>query len=342
MAAGGLRSIPSLVLRQGGGTRPVSAPKRATAVLLFGGRVVTTGPLTYGFFTMRKFLPALLLAGAAAAVPQAVMAGDAVPNLSGSWGRLSVDFEQPVSGIGPITNLNRKPDGSSNGARRVGNYNDPNLTPVAAAEIRRLGEYSRKGETFPNPQNQCRPQGAPYVLWQLGMELLQQTDQVTLLYLVDAQVRHVRLNQQHPAHVVPSWSGDSIGHYEGDTLVVDTVGVKYGPFSMMDQYGTPYSPALHVIERYRLIDGTVAKNAAEKAERENGGVMGRFVDLKDVSKGLQVEVTVEDPAMFHKPWTGIVTYRPGLPWLEYICAESPYDYVTGQNPQLPTAERPDF
>jgi hypothetical protein len=155
-------------------------------------------------------------------------------------------------------------------------------------------------------------------------------------------VPHVRMNQQHPAHVVPSWSWDSIGHYEGDTLVVDTVGVKYGPFSMMDQYGTPYSPALHVIERYRLIDGMVAKVAAERAMRENGGVMGSFVDLNDTSRGLQVEVTVEDPAMFHKPWTGIVTYRPGLPWLEYICAESPYDYVTGKNPQLPAAAKADF
>jgi len=182
----------------------------------------------------------------------------------------------------------------------------------------------------------------PYVLWQLGVQLLQNKDEVTLLYVVDHQVRHVRMNQQHPAHVVPSWSGDSIGHYEGDTLVVDTVGVKYGPFSMMDQYGTPYSPALHVIERYRLIDGMVAKVAAERAMRENGGVMGSFVDLNDTSRGLQVEVTVEDPAMFHKPWTGIVTYRPGLPWLEYICAESPYDYVTGKNPQLPAAAKADF
>jgi hypothetical protein len=287
----------------------------------------------------------LLTAAAAAVLISPVFASqaaDAIPDLSGQWGRLSVDFEQPASGPGPVTNLNRKPDGTSNGARRVGNYNDANLTPAAAAELKRLGAISLTGETFPNPQNQCRPQGVPYVLWQLGMQLLQQKDQVTLLYLVDHQVRHVRLNGSHPDHVAPTWSGDSIGHYEGDMLVVDTVGVKYGPFSMLDQYGTPYSPALHVIERYRRIDGMAAKVAAERAEHENGGVMGRFVDLKDTSKGLQVEVTVEDPASFKKPWTGIVTYRPGLPWLEYICAESPYDYVTGKNPQLPIADRSDF
>jgi hypothetical protein len=158
------------------------------------------------------------------ALMNANAAGEGVPDLAGSWGRLSVDFEQPASDLGPVTNLNRKPDGSSNGARRVGNYNDPNLMPAAAAEIKRMGAISLTGETFPNPQNQCRPQGVPYVLWQLGMQLLQDKDEVTLLYLVDQQVQHVRMNQSHPAHVVPSWSGDSVGHYEGDTLVVDTVG----------------------------------------------------------------------------------------------------------------------
>src|SRR5438105_11111383 len=96
----------------------------------------------------------LMIAVAAAAVVSQVFASQAagaIPDLSGQWGRLSVDFEQPPSGFGPVTNLNRKPDGSSNGARRVGNYNDPNLTPPAAAELKRLGEISLTGETFPNP-----------------------------------------------------------------------------------------------------------------------------------------------------------------------------------------------
>ena len=291
---------------------------------------------------LRCFAVLLLTGGTAFAAVPPSQDEQSVPDLSGSWGRLSVDFEQPESGIGPIVNINRRPDGTGNTARRVGNYNDPNLTPAAAAEIRRMSAYSLAGETFPNPQNQCRPQGVPYVLWQLGMQLLQGRDEITLLYLVDHQVRHVRMNQPHPDHVAPTWSGDSVGHYEGDSLVVDTVGVKSGPFSMMDQYGTPYSSAMHVVERYRLIDGMAAKIAAERAERENGGVMGSFVDLKNTGKGLQIEVTVEDPASFRKPWTGIVTYRPGLPWLEYICAESPYDYATGKNPQLPVSDRPDF
>ena len=60
-----------------------------------------------------------------------------------------------------------------------------------------------------------------------------------------------------------------MGHYEGDTLVIDTVGIKIGPFSALDQYGTPYTDALHVIERYRLIDYDAAKEAQERGGKEN-------------------------------------------------------------------------
>ena len=60
------------------------------------------------------------------------------------------------------------------------------------------------------------------------MQMLQQPDQITILYSNDHEVRQVRMNQPHPVGVRPSWYGDSIGHYEGDTLVIDTVGVKVG------------------------------------------------------------------------------------------------------------------
>jgi hypothetical protein len=66
------------------------------------------------------------------------------------------------------------------------------------------------------------------------------------------------MNQAHPAHVTPAWYDDSVGHYEGDTLVIDTVGIV-GPFgatdlhAAVDQFGTPHGPAMHVIERYRFL-----------------------------------------------------------------------------------------
>jgi len=102
------------------------------------------------------------------------------------------------------------------------------------------------------------------------MQMLQQPDRITILCWYENEVRHVRMNQSHPAHVTPSWYGDSIGHYEGDTLVIDTVGIKTDrPFAMADQFGTPYTEALPVVERYRLIDYEAAKEARERAGREN-------------------------------------------------------------------------
>jgi hypothetical protein len=70
------------------------------------------------------------------------------------------------------------------------------------------------------------------------MQMLQQPDKITFLYPNDHQVRRVRMNQPHPVQVTPSWYGDSVGYYEGDTLVIDTVGVKLGPFAMVDFYGS--------------------------------------------------------------------------------------------------------
>ena len=80
----------------------------------------------------------------------------------------------------------------------------------------------------------------------------------------------VRMNQPHPAQVKPSWYGDSVGHYEGDTLVIDTVGTRTDrPFAMIDLYGTPYTESLHVVERYRLLDYEVAKDGLERDAKEN-------------------------------------------------------------------------
>src|SRR6266849_6131659 len=82
----------------------------------------------------------------------------------------------------------------------------------------------------------------------------------------DHQVRHVRMNVPHSDHPTPAWQGESVGHYEGDTLVIDTIGQKVGPLSMVDRFGTPFSAALHVSERYRLIDGATARDLQQKHE----------------------------------------------------------------------------
>jgi hypothetical protein len=86
-------------------------------------------------------------------------------------------------------------------------------------------------------------------------------DEVALIYLSDQQVRRVRMNVPHSDHLTPTWKGESVGHYEGDTLVIDTIGQKVGPLAVVDRFGTPFSAALHVIERYRLIDGATARDS---------------------------------------------------------------------------------
>lgn len=265
-----------------------------------------------------------------------------VPDLSGLWGRQSLDWEAPATGIGPVVNTKLRPNGIRDSDMRVGDYNNPNLKPFTAAKVKQQGEISLKGETFPNPANQCQPQATPFLLTQLEIELLQQQDEVTILYMIDHHVRHVYLNRGHPSRVIPSWSGDSVGHYEGDTLVIDTVGVKVGPFSMVDQYGTPFTGALHVVERYRLIDGKAARDTEQRNEKQSGSAMGRFADFDYKGAGLQIQFTVEDTGAFNNPWSATATYLRGREWLEFICAESPFDYLTGKNPRVPTANKPDF
>ena len=210
----------------------------------------------------------LAIAAATPALAQSVGPG-AIPDFAGIWWHPSLPgFEPPASGPGPVTNRSRR-NGVSDYYQLVGDYTNPILKPWAAEVVKKFGDLSLAGETYANPANECWPEPVPFIYKNFGMQLLQQPHQITILYEQDHEVRHVRMNQPHPASVTPSWYGDSVGHYEGDTLVIDTVGTKVGPFAMVDMYGTPHSPALHVVERYRLIDYEAAKDAIERNDKEN-------------------------------------------------------------------------
>jgi hypothetical protein len=209
----------------------------------------------------------------------------AIPDFSGIWAHPSFPgFEPPSSGPGPVTNTARRPqvaaaDGRvlpavndvlvSNPALLVGDYTNPILKPEAAEVVKKHGEMEISGAGSPSPTIQCWPEPVPYIFNGVAMQMLQQKDKIVFLYPNDHQVRTVRMNQAHPAQVTPSWYGDSVGHYEGDTLVIDTVGVRIGPFAMVDFYGTPYTEGLHVVERYRLIDYEAAKEGLERDAKEN-------------------------------------------------------------------------
>jgi hypothetical protein len=289
---------------------------------------------------------AILLVVLMTATARGQDARPAIPDFSGIWAHMTwPDFEPPATGPGPIANRSRR-NGIPDIFELVGDYTSPILKPHAADIVKHHGEVSRTGVYYPTPSNQCWPGGVPFVLFNIGMQMLQEPNKVTFLYSNDHEVRHVRLNEPHPADVTPSWYGDSVGHYEGDTLVIDTVGVKIGPFAMADMYGTPHSPALHIVERYRLLDYEAAKEAEERGQkglsrfgRDPG--LARNPDYK--GKGLQLEFTVDDEGVLTQPWSASISYRRPLgDWPEMVCAENTGHFKGEKAPAVPTADKSDF
>jgi len=306
----------------------------------------------------RNFLLTVALAAAAAAAvtpalgqtaepavgpgQSAAPAAGSIPDFSGIWWHPSLPgFEPLASGPTSLKNLSRK-NGVSNYDQLVGDYSNPILQPWASEEVKKRGELSKTGIEYGNPANKCWPEPLPFIYKNFGLELLQQPDKVTLLYDQDHEFRTIRLNEQHPAQPKPSWYGDSVGHYEGDTLVVDTVGQKHGPFAMIDLFGTPYTDALHVVERYRLIDYEDAKEAIERDTKENFHP-GVFMDRKSHGKYLQIFFTVEDNNVFTTPWSATITFGHGSnDWPETVCAENIHEYYDNKDSEVPTADKPDF
>ena len=306
----------------------------------------------------------LFAAVLAAASPAPAQTPSAAPVFAGVWTHPVFPwFEPPASGPGPITNLSRWPEsaqqpnpaqgsaalppttvGVSDYDQLVGDYKSPILQPWAAAAVKKFGEMSLAGITYPNPSNQCWPAPVPFIFKLFNVQFLQQADKVTILYAnPDHEIRRVRMNQRHPARVKPSWYGDSVGRYEGDTLVIDTVGVKTDrPFAMVDLFGTPFTGRLHIVERYRLRDYDEVKDALQRSAKENWQFNGD-VWSKHRGKFLQLHVTIEDEGVFTTPWTATLTYVPSAdPFPESVCAENPYEYYNNKEADVPKAKKADF
>jgi hypothetical protein len=280
-----------------------------------------------------------------------------IPDFSGIWSHpYWPGFEPPASGPGPVTNRLRLRGGPQRGVgdprQLVGDYTNPILKPQAAEVVKKHGEMELNGVGSPSPTNQCWPGPVPYIFSAVAMRMLQQPDKIVIIHGVE--VRHVRMNEPHAAPATPSLHGDSVGRYEGDTLVVDTVGVRTDrPFAMIDMFGTPYTSALHVVERYRLLDYEAAKEGLERAAKENFRLPPDTIPLVADSdpnyrgKHLQLKFTVEDEGVFTTPWSATITYgRPpmrdgrGPGGTEYVCAENTRS--PGRKPAVPTADKPDF
>ena len=268
-----------------------------------------------------------------------------MPDFSGMWVHpFFPGTEVPALGPGPVLNRSRRPNGAINNNQFVGDYESPILKPDAAQVVKKQGEISLLGVTYPTPSNRCWPSGVPYIFFQVGIQILQQPDRIIFLYLRDHEVRRVRMNQPHPMQT-PSWYGNSVGRYEGDTLVIDTVGVKADrPFAMVDMYGAPYSPALHVVERYRLINSDDAKAALARSDKENIRVSDVAPDPNYRGRQLQLTFTVEDEGVFTMPWSSLTTYARSLyEWQENVCAENVFEFYGGGNEAtVPTTNAPDF
>jgi len=278
-------------------------------------------------------------------VDRGAQSGSSIPDFSGIWWHPCLPgFEPPASGPGPVTNRSRK-NGVSTPEQFVGDYSNPILKPQAADVVKRYGEIELSGVPSANPANRCWPEPVPFIYKNFAMQMLQQPDKITILFEQDHEVRHVRMSQPHPAEVTPTWYGDSVAHYEGDTLVIDTVGTRTDrPFAMIDLFGTPYTKSLHVVERYRLLDYDDAKEGLERDAKENwrppGG--GGVIDRNYRGKYLQVQFTVEDEGVFTTPWTATITYGRGSnDWPEIVCAENQRSFYPG-GVGVPTAEKPDF
>jgi hypothetical protein len=296
----------------------------------------------------RQALFVSIFAAAMLALP--ALAADGASGMMGvRWGKNAFNFEGLPSGPQPLRNLSRLANGKANAGRLVGDYRNPILTPAAAAVVKQKGELAIAGKGFPNAQDQCRPIAPPFTFaMQLGLAMLPTKDgNITIVYDQNMNLRHILMNDKHAANLVPSAMGDSVGHWEGDMLVIDTVGIKTDAFTSVDRFGTPQSEAMHVVERYRLIDGATAKAQIDTYETSEGtvGGGGRVAGYNpDTSlKGLQLDVTMEDPKVFTAPLTARVTYRPLISqWQESVCAENPIDHYEGEWIGLPKADHADF
>jgi hypothetical protein len=277
--------------------------------IAFRGYLLVGGVLT-------ALIPGVFAAGVAAPV--------AVPDFSSNqtaWeGPNGVDFRPIPGAVPPVYGDPAHPHYSNAQARRRGiqptyriaDLTNPNIKPWAKEVMKKDNDEVLAGKIGYTPGSSCKPYGTPtYMEYGGPFYFIQTPKEVLILASEDSQVRHVYMDVPHMKDPKPSWYGESVGHYEGDTLIVDTIGQNTKTF--VDQFRTPHTEKLQVIERWHMING---------------------------SKSMEVEVTVEDPGTFYQPWKAVIRYdRAQIPVEEWICVEGNlnlFDYG------VPKADRPDF
>ena len=167
------------------------------------------------------------------------------------------------------------------------------IVMLPAAE-KLMKQHTKKDD----PVNRCLPMGVPR-LSTYPEKIVQTPNEIIILDEGDIHTfRMIYLNNRpHPADVNPTWYGDSIGKWDGDTLVVDTIG--FNDRTWLDAAGHPHTDQLHVVERYRRPD----------------------------ANNLELKVTVEDPGSYAKPFSlaGSFKLTPNREIKERYCYSSPVD-----------------
>lgn len=207
------------------------------------------------------------------------------PGETGLWLPIDARLARPESGPG------RGPGGSPS-------YPNPKYSEVPFLPwARALLDY-RLENPF-EPHARCKPSGgARQPLTPYGVEMLEMPELERVFIFDVGGPQSYRIifmdGRSHPKDLEPSYYGHSIGHWEGDSLVVDTVG--FNERFWMDREGTPHTDRLHFIERFTRTSDTM----------------------------MTYEVTVDDPGAYTAPWSGgfYMRWSPGEELFEYVCQEN--------------------
>ena len=224
-------------------------------------------------------------------------ASNGKPDLTGVWQGASTrrgTWEEANSGLG-VGGTGRDPAAPANPASQQVITEPAPYQPWAAQKV--LESFNKRG--IDDPLALCLPPGVPRValVGLFPIQIIQTPRQIAMLYEYMNTFRVIPLNARHPDDVVPTYMGDSVAHWEGDTLVVDAIG--FNDKTWLTGTGTFHSEGLHVTERYTRVD-------------------------KD---RINLDATMEDPTVLTRPWTihTSLMLREGTRLREYVCAENNLD-----------------
>jgi hypothetical protein len=289
-----------------------------------GGATMPSFTMTQSLFATSVLAGLAGLVSAAPIAPALAQQKDAPPNFSSSqygWVRVGVggpDFDAVPGTVAPVRQDPKHPfvpnGTNAQPTYRIADLSNPNLKPWVKEHMQKDNDEVLAGKIAFTARQSCLPAGVPGFMAYGGptpLYFVQTPKQVWLIFSGDHQVRRVYMDVPHSANPKPSWYGESVGHYEGDTLVVDTIGQNNK--LPVDVYRTPHTDKLHVVERWRIADD---------------------------GKMMEVTFTVDDPDAFYQPWSGMRRYRRAQREIvEDICAENNlhlFDY------HIPVANTPDF